>query len=98
MPQKLWHFNPVVFVDHSKTVAKKESTYCFPFKFRPGQSYKGGSRYFGANRSNGRKHAGCDLIAPVGTEVYAVDDGIVIQNMYRFYEHVNALEISYNFV
>ena len=51
----------------------------FPFKFMPKASYKGGHRYFGAPRDHGRrKHAGCDLLAPVGTPVFAVAPGIII--------------------
>lgn len=49
----------------------------FPLPFIPQLSYKTGGRKFGADRSKGRKHAGCDLIAPVGTEIFAVADGVV---------------------
>lgn len=34
---------------------------------------------FGAPRDGGRKHGGCDLAAAVGTSVFAVDDGVVIE-------------------
>lgn len=97
LTQKLWHFHPITTIFTLSQEPKNiSSSFCFPFSFRPTESYKDGARYFGANRSNGRKHAGCDLIAPIGTEVYAVDDGVVIQDMYRFYEHVNALEIQHS--
>lgn len=50
----------------------------FPLKKHPKYSYKKGARYYGARRSEGkRKHAGCDLLAPVGAEVYAVADGVI---------------------
>lgn len=34
---------------------------------------------FGAPRNGGRKHGGVDLAAPAGTDVYAIDDGYVIE-------------------
>lgn len=37
-----------------------------------------GGRHFGARRPNGRRHAGCDLIAPEGSNVYAVANGTVL--------------------
>ena len=71
----------------------------FPIPFVPELAYTAGARYFGAGRSGGRKHAGCDLIAPRGTDVYAVDDGIVIQGPYHFYSKTYALEVKHdNFV
>lgn len=35
-----------------------------------------GSGEFGAKRSNGRTHEGIDLIAPIGTKVYAAKSGL----------------------
>lgn len=56
----------------------------FPLDFVPTQNWltppghpHGPGRYFGASRPNGRWHAGCDLMASVDTNVYAVDDGAV---------------------
>lgn len=34
---------------------------------------------YGAPRGGGRKHGGCDLAAPVGTPVFAVDEGYVVE-------------------
>jgi murein DD-endopeptidase MepM/ murein hydrolase activator NlpD len=65
----------------------------FPLDFRPAQSYKNGGREFGARRSGNRLHAGCDFIAPVGTPVYAIADGEVVQDPYRFYDGTWALEV-----
>ena len=46
----------------------------FPLHVRPKESYKEPPRSFGSSRDHGaRKHAGCDLYAPAGTEVLAVD-------------------------
>jgi murein DD-endopeptidase MepM/ murein hydrolase activator NlpD len=52
----------------------------FPLPFRPKEDYHTGGRKFGAGREGGgRKHATCDLIAPKGTEIYAVEDGEVVR-------------------
>lgn len=61
---------------------------CYPLARRPTNSYKKPTNgrhfrgtYFGATRKNKRgyrKHAGCDLKAPQGTPIYAVDDGKVL--------------------
>lgn len=67
----------------------------FPIPFVPELTYTTGARYFGAGRSDGRLHAGCDLIAPRGTDVYAVDDGTVIQGPYYFYSKTYALEVQH---
>lgn len=67
----------------------------FPLKFRPKESYKEGMRRFGANRDHGRrKHAGCDLYAPIGTPVFAVADGTVIA-AYPFYLGSWAIEVDH---
>jgi murein DD-endopeptidase MepM/ murein hydrolase activator NlpD len=53
----------------------------FPLPFVPRFEWSGparGKRYFGAPRPHGRLHAGCDLIAAAGTEVFAVDPGVVL--------------------
>lgn len=53
----------------------------FPLPFIPVLQWSGsaaGKRYFGAPRPKGRLHAGCDLIAKAGTEVFAVDAGTVL--------------------
>jgi len=64
----------------------------FPLKRRPGYSYKKGARFYGAKRKGGRLHAGCDLIAPVGTKIYAVADG-VIHKYKNFYHQTHALVV-----
>jgi murein DD-endopeptidase MepM/ murein hydrolase activator NlpD len=68
----------------------------FPLHVRPKESYKEHPRSFGSPRSNGaRKHAGCDLYAPAGTEVLAVEDGTVLRGQYLFYDVVHALEVHH---
>ena len=68
----------------------------FPLHVRPKESYKEPPRSFGSSRDHGaRKHAGCDLYAPAGTEVLAVEDGTVIRGPYLFYDVVYALEVQH---
>jgi len=74
---------------------KPKQAMCFPLASRPTQSYKLGMRKFGANRKNKRKHAGADLYAPVGTAIYAMDDGEIINGPYAFYLGTQAVEIQH---
>lgn len=67
----------------------------FPLPFRPSESYHEPPRSFGASRRNGRRHAGCDLYAPVGTPVLAMRPGRVIRTVYAFYCSTYALEIDH---
>jgi len=69
--------------------------FCFPFPSLPIGGYKSDGRQFGANRSKGRKHGGCDLLFPVGTWIYAVADGTIIQRPYNFYLGTQALEVHH---
>jgi murein DD-endopeptidase MepM/ murein hydrolase activator NlpD len=67
----------------------------FPLAAYPTSDYTTGSRRFGSGRDSGRSHAGCDLIAPTGTAIYAVDDGTVLQGPYAFYSGTDALEVTH---
>ena len=58
-----------------------------PLPFIPIQSYKLGGRRFGANRQKGRKHAGCALIAPLGTPILAMADGTIAEWTGREFYH-----------
>lgn len=66
----------------------------FPLSVRPAESYREGMRRFGARRKGGRLHAGCDLYAPVGTPILALDSGKVL-NIYEFYLGTFALEVQH---
>lgn len=66
----------------------------FPLHKFPSVSWKDGGRQFGAGRANGRKHAGCDLVAPVGTPVRAVAPGIVLAHQ-AFYDQTWYLVVDH---
>lgn len=67
----------------------------FPLNQRPTASYHESPRSFGSGRSGGRKHAGCDLYAPVGTPVRAMLGGKVRTALYAFYGGTYAIEIDH---
>lgn len=67
----------------------------FPLPYRPTLSYSTGGRRFGAPRPGGRSHAACDLIVPLGTEIYAVEDGTLIGGPYLFYRGTYAIEVRH---
>lgn len=67
----------------------------FPLNFVPVQSWHNAPLKFGSNRSGGkRKHAGCDLYAPIGTPVFAVADGTV-KGFAAFYLGTFALTVDH---
>lgn len=84
--------NPMPVIEIRIDKSKDDGSYLFPLKART-DSYKNGFARFGSNRSGGkRKHAGCDLYAPAGTEIRAMADGVV-RNVYYFYDNTDAIEI-----
>jgi murein DD-endopeptidase MepM/ murein hydrolase activator NlpD len=73
-----------------------QPVFIFPFAERPALDYKSGGRQFGASRSSGtRKHAGCDLKAPKGTEILSMANGEIIRGPAYFYEGTYALEVKH---
>ncbi len=71
--------------------------FIFPLRQRPDHPYNTGGRRFGASRNSGnRKHAGCDLIAPGGTEILAMASGTVMRGPYLFYSGTYALEVKHS--
>lgn len=77
------------------TIAETNEGFCFPFTTLPAQSWANGGRQFGASRTGGRKHAGCDLKFPAGTPIYAVADGVLVRGPYLFYSGTSAVEIRH---
>lgn len=64
----------------------------FPVPYRSKLTYHTAERRFGYPRAKGRRHGGCDLYAPVGTPVRAMDAGTVV-NIYPFYWKTYAIEV-----
>ena len=56
----------------------------FPLPNIPPESYQAGNLSFG-NQRQWQVHAACDLLAPSGTEVYAVEDGKVWYGPRQFF-------------
>jgi len=70
----------------------------FPLPFVPRLDYhpsRGHHRYFGAQRPDGRLHAGCDLIAPKGTPIFAMDDGFVEEYLPSFFRGTAAVSVRH---
>jgi murein DD-endopeptidase MepM/ murein hydrolase activator NlpD len=70
----------------------------FPLRILPQLPYDGpgsGGRRFNAPRGTQRLHAGCDLVAPVGTGVYAMDDGEVLHIHPNFYLGSDAMWVRH---
>jgi murein DD-endopeptidase MepM/ murein hydrolase activator NlpD len=71
----------------------------FPLPFYPHAGYhpsRSHARYFGASRPRGRKHAGCDLLAPVGTSIFAIDDGVITAVSEHFYLETGMVAIRHS--
>ncbi len=84
--------NPMPVIEIRMDKPKDDDSYLFPLKTRT-NSYKNGFARFGSNRSGGkRKHAGCDLYAPTGTEIRAMADGKV-RVVKGFYSGTDVIEI-----
>lgn len=69
---------------------KLSCRWTFPMKIEP---YTPAQGAFGANRTSARVHAGIDLYAPSGTEIYAMTDGRV-RDITLFYNNLMAIEVE----
>lgn len=73
-----------------------DGDFCFPLAFKPSPDWHTGARYFGARRNGGKRlHAGCDLLGPKGTQIYAIADGTLVRAPYYFYSGTHAVEIRH---
>jgi murein DD-endopeptidase MepM/ murein hydrolase activator NlpD len=67
----------------------------FPLAIKVDSYNTNASCKFGAPRDGGRKHGGCDLGAPRGTPVYAVDDGEVVEVAGNFLHGTSVVSIGH---
>jgi murein DD-endopeptidase MepM/ murein hydrolase activator NlpD len=93
--------NPIAVQDraraeggHAASPGNNADSFCFPLRQSPNPDWTGGARYFGASRSAGRLHAGCDLLGPEGTPIYAIADGQLIRGPYQFTGPHNRLPVT----
>ena len=81
----------------------------FPLPFMPERNYVGGlgfdadrsavARKLGTIPGNVLRHGACDLVAPPGTPVLAIDDGRVLRGPYPFFLGTWAIEVQHtNFI
>jgi murein DD-endopeptidase MepM/ murein hydrolase activator NlpD len=95
---------PITPIDRATAEAKRlwhlAIDCTFPLPFVPERSYKDHGTGFGTARNAigpGILHPACDLVAPVGTPVLAVDDGVVIRGPYYFYLGSYAIEVQHRY-
>lgn len=68
----------------------------FPLIIRPLNNFTPGStRGFGDSRPGGRHHAGVDLIAPAGTPIRAIADGVIVSHYGTFYKGTYATFVDH---
>ncbi len=77
-----------------KPSAASDHNFSFPLAYQPNPPWNTGYRYFGAPRPQGRKHAGCDLLGPPGTPIYAIADGMLVRGPYNFTGPRNNLPLT----
>ncbi|APR76956.1 Membrane protein [Minicystis rosea] len=80
----------------ARSPIESANDWSFPLAFRPSPDWHSGARYFGARRDGGkRRHAGCDLLGPVGSQIYAIADGTLVRGPYYFYSNTYAIEVRH---
>lgn len=76
-------------------ILKETNMRIFPLAVKVDSYRTNWSCRFGAPRDPGRKHGGCDLAAVVGTAVYAVDDGEVVEVASKFKYDTSVVSIEH---
>lgn len=82
-------------VARKKGLSGKAKIPLYPFPRLSEHDPETGARFFGANRSGNRKHAGIDLKFPVGTPIRAMADGKILLPTTPFYEGTNYLVVDH---
>lgn len=86
--------NPHEAVGKTKNDSDVVFNILFPIAGHSRKSYRSGAPGgFGYSRS-GRKHAGCDIYSPAGTDIRAVADGVVVDK-HRFYWHTDQITVDH---
>lgn len=86
--------NPHEVVGKTKKDTDIVTKVLFPIAGHNRKSYRPGTPgEFGHSRS-GRKHAGCDIYAPAGTDIRAIADGVVVDK-HRFYWHTDQITVDH---
>lgn len=86
--------NPHETVGKTKKDSGVVANILFPIAGHNRKSYRlGMPGEFGHSRS-GRKHAGCDIYAPAGSDIRAIADGVVVDK-HRFYWHTDQITVDH---
>ncbi len=93
-----WINNNTFIRNHNATITSIDDEDCceFPLVKKPTHAYTSGMRKFKAGRSGGRLHAACDLYRYKDEPALAVGPGVILRNLYYFYEGTYALEVRHD--
>ena len=93
--QKIAPKEKTTIATSSQTLENSECMFPVPsFELIPDLDFRQGAIGFGAPRSGGRLHAGCDINVPNQTPIVAACDGEIL-DFYYFYLGVYALEVKH---
>lgn len=93
-----WVNNNTFVRNHNAKITSIDDEECceFPLVKRPTHAYTSGMRKFNAGRSGGRLHAACDLYRYKDEPALAVGPGVILRDIYYFYEGTYALEVRHD--